>query len=219
LQVLIDFSNPASITTKGVLVKRDADLLGRLSEIAEVSVNFSIGTVDEEVWKLTEPGAPSPQARLDAMQHLVENGINAGVMMAPLLPGISDHEENIAAVAEAAHNHGAQFLGSNVLFLKPGSKEWFMPMLRETYPHLEQAYAKLYRKTYAPEEYTRSVLSIVDRERHRWGLNRRERDPAPKPVRGQLQFSLAEEAPRRRRKATPVATAPQAGQLELALTA
>ena len=150
LQVLVDFGNPCSITTKGVLVRRDVDLLQRLSEVAEVSVNFSIGTVDDEVWQQTEPGAPRPQARLEAMQYLVENGINAGVMMAPLLPGISDHEENIAAVAEAAHDHGARYLGANVLFLKPGSKEWFMPMLRETYPHLEQGYAKLYRKTYAP---------------------------------------------------------------------
>ena len=150
LQVLVDFANPASITTKGVLVRRDVDLLRQLSEVGEVSVNFSVGTVDEEVWKLTEPGAPRPQARLEAMQYLVENGINAGVMMAPLLPGISDHEENIAAVAEAAHDHGAQFLGSNVLFLKPGSREWFMPMLKETYPHLEQGYARLYRKNLRP---------------------------------------------------------------------
>ena len=217
LQVLLHFSNPASITTKGVLVTRDVDLLKQLSEVAEVSVNFSVGTVDDEVWKLTEPGAPRPMARLEAMQHLVENGINAGVMMAPLLPGISDHEENIAAVAEAAHNHGAQFLGSNVLFLKPGSKEWFMPMLKETYPHLEQAYAKMYRKTYAPEEYTKSVLSIVDRERRRWGLDRRHRDPAPKPKRGQLALALAQEPPNRGK--SDRAEKSGQGQLELALTA
>ena len=218
LQVLVEFANPCSITTKGVLVRRDVDVLRELAEIAEVSVNFSIGTTDEEIWKQMEPGAPRPQLRLEAMQDLVENGINAGVMMAPLLPGISDHEENIAAVAEAAHKHGAQFLGSNVLFLKPGSKEWFMPMLRETYPYLEQAYAKLYRKTYAPEEYTKSVLSIVDRERHRWGLHRRERDPAPRPVRGQLQLSLAEE-PRKRRRKLAQTTRAQTEQLQLALTA
>ena len=218
LQVLVDFSNPASITTKGVLVRRDVDLLRQLSEVAEVSVNFSIGSVDEGTWKLMEPGAPRPQSRLEAMQYLVENGINAGVMMAPLLPGISDDEESIAAVAAAAHAHGARFLGSNVLFLKPGSKEWFMPMLKETYPHLEQGYAKLYRKTYAPEEYTKNVLSIVDRERRRWGLDKRERDPAPKPIRGQLEFSLAQNSPGQRRRATTTAQR-QSGQLELALTA
>ena len=92
-----------------------------------------------------------------------------------------------------------------------------MPMLRETYPHLEQAYAKLYRKTYAPEEYTRSVLSVVDRERRRWGLHKRERNPALKPVRGKLELSLAQEPPRRGRPAA--VRTPQSGQLELALTA
>ena len=89
-----------------------------------------------------------------------------------------------------------------------------MPMLRETYPHLEQAYAKMYRKTYAPEEYTKAVLSVVDRERRRWGLDLRHRDPAPKPVRGQLAFSLASEPPRRQKAAKP-----RPGQLELAPTA
>ena len=93
-----------------------------------------------------------------------------------------------------------------------------MPMLKETYPHLEQGYAKLYRKTYAPEEYTKSVLSIVDRERRRWGLHRRERNPASKPARGQLEFSLAEAPPPRRRKPAQ-APQPHAGQMELALTA
>ena len=190
LRVLCDFRNPASITTKGVLVRRDVDVLRELSDVAEVHVNFSIGSVDEDVWKLTEPGTPRPQARLEAMECLVENGISAGVMMAPLLPGISDHEENIDAVAHAARDHGAQFLGANVLFLKPGSKEWFMPMLRETYPHLEQGYAKLYRKTYAPKEYTEAVMRTVDRARDRWGLSHRRRDPAPAPRRGQLEMAL-----------------------------
>ena len=93
-----------------------------------------------------------------------------------------------------------------------------MPMLRETYPHLEQGYAKLYRKTYAPEEYTRNVLSIVDRERRRWGLDRRERNPAPKPVRGQLELRPTNGPAPRRRQPAPVM--PQrSGQLELALTA
>ena len=126
LHVLRDFQNPVSITTKGVLVRRDADILAELSQVADVHVNFSVGTVDEKVWQTMEPGAPRPQARLEAMQYLVENGVCAGVMMAPLLPGITDDEANIQAVAEAAHRHKAKYLGANVLFLKPGSKEWFI---------------------------------------------------------------------------------------------
>ena len=190
IQVLAEFHNPASITTKGVLVRRDVDVLLELAENAEVQVNFSVGSVDERVWKLTEPGAPSPAARLEAMQYLVENGITAGVMMAPLLPGISDGSESIDDVAAAAAEHKAQYLAGNLLFLKPGSKEWFMPMLRETYPRLVPAYNKLYRKTYAPRDYTQRVLEQVDAARLRWGLASR---PAPKTVvaqQKQLQLAL-----------------------------
>ena len=189
LQVLRDFHNPASITTKGVLVRRDVDLLLELSQSAEVRVTFSVGSIDEGVWKLTEPGAPSPLARLEAMQFLVERGVQAGVMMAPLMPGISDSSEGIDAVAAAAAAHKAQYLAGNLLFLKPGSKEWFMPMLRETYPRLVPAYANLYRKTYAPREYTRRVMEAVDGARRRWGLSTR---PAPRSLdRPQQQLELA----------------------------
>ena len=191
LHVLRDFQNPCSITTKGVLVRRDIDILKELRDVAEVHVNFSVGSVDDDVWKLTEPGAPRPMARLEAMQDLVENGISAGVMMAPLLPGISDGEANIEAVAQAAQAHRAQYLGANVLFLKPGSKEWFMPMLRETYPHLEQGYAKLYRKTYAPKEYTKGVLDLVDRARRKWGLTGKRDVVKPAEPRGQLALALS----------------------------
>ena len=85
LQVLVEFRNPASITTKGVLVRRDVDVLRELNRVAEVRVNFSVGSIDDKVWKMTEPGTPRPLARLEAMQYLVENGVPAGVMMAPLL--------------------------------------------------------------------------------------------------------------------------------------
>ena len=189
LQVLTEFSNPASLTTKGVLVRRDLDVLQELNRVADVRINFSVGSMDEQVWQNNEPGAPGPMARMEAMQFLVENGITAGVMMAPLLPGISDSEESINDVAAAAAEHKAQFLGANVLFLKPGSKEWFMPMLRETYPHLTTAYDKMYRKTYAPRDYTDMVLKAVDKARWEWGLPVME---PTKDLRGQQrQLELA----------------------------
>ena len=189
LQVLRDFENPASITTKGVLVRRDLDVLQELGEVAEVQVTFSVGSIDEKVWKLTEPGAPNPMARLETMQFLVENGVHAGVMMAPLLPGISDSAESIDAVAEAAAAHQAQYLGANVLFLKPGSREWFMPMLREAYPRLAPGYNSLYQKTYAPRDYTQRVLRLVDDSRRVWRLATK---PAPRTMRvRQRQLELA----------------------------
>ena len=191
LQVLCEFRTPASITTKGVLVRRDVDVLQELGRVADVRVNFSVGSIDERVWKLTEPGAPSPVARLEAMQFLVENGINAGVMMAPLLPGISDSTESIYDVAEAAAAHGARFIGANVLFLKPGSKEWFMPMLKETYPHLAPGYAKMYAKTYAPRDYTSSVMKVVDQARRSVGLASMEPTKSMHAPQRQLQLALS----------------------------
>ncbi len=191
LQVLCEFQTPASITTKGVLVRRDVDVLRELARVADVRVNFSVGSIDEGVWKLTEPGAPSPLARLEAMQYLVENGVNAGVMMAPLLPGISDSTESIYDVAEAAAAHGARFIGANVLFLKPGSKEWFMPMLKETYPHLAPGYAKMYAKTYAPRDYTSSVMRVVEQARRSVGLASMEPTKSMHAPQRQLQLALS----------------------------
>ena len=195
LQVLLEFHNPVSITTKGVLVKRDVDVLAELSRVADVKVAFSIGCLDEDIWQKMEPGAPKPMARMEAMQYLVENGVQAGVMMAPLLPGISDSAESIDRVVQVAAEHGAQFVSANVLFLKPGSKEWFMPLIREAYPYLSPGYEKLYRHTYAPAEYTKAVLNLVDDSRHKWGLPAKTAPP-PLPAKempgaqGQL-FALA----------------------------
>ena len=170
LQVLAEFQNPVSITTKGVLVRRDVDVLLELYRHAEVQVVFSVGSIDEKVWKQTEPGTPSPLARLEAMQFLVESGVPAGVMLAPLLPGISDSAESINTVVAAAAAHQARFLSANLLFLKPGSREWFMPLIRESYPHLVPGYARLYQRTYPHRDYTREVLKVVDDARCRWEI-------------------------------------------------
>ena len=192
LHVLRDFRNPVSITTKGTLVRRDADILAELSGFADVHVNFSVGTINEKTWKIMEPGTPNPFARLETMQYLVENGVSAGVMMAPLLPGISDDEANIQEVVSAAHSYKAEYLGADVLFLKPGSKEWFMPMLKEAYPHLDSGYNRLYgNRTYAPEQYTKIVLETVDRVRRQWGLPDRAKIQEKMEPRGQLQFAFA----------------------------
>ena len=190
IQVLRECRNPAWITTKGVLVRRDVDVLKELGQVADVRVTFSVGSIDDRVWKLTEPGAPGPMARLEAMQFLVENGVPAGVMMAPLLPGISDSPESIDAVARAAAAHKSQFLAGNLLFLKPGSKEWFMPMLREAYPHLAPGYTRLYRKAYAPREYSNRILDLVKEAGLRWGLPHRPASQATPKGQRQLQMAL-----------------------------
>ena len=171
IKILTEFQNPASINTKGVLVKRDVDVLWDLYQVADVQVVFSVGSVDESVWRTTEPSAPNPMERLEAMQFLVENGIPAGVMMAPLMPGISDSSDSIEAVVEAAAQHKARFISGSMLALKPGTKEWFAPLIRQSYPYLVTGYNKLFGgKTYVPRDYSKQVLDLVESARRKWDL-------------------------------------------------
>ena len=188
LKTLIDFANPVSIVTKSPHVVRDLGLLTRLSQLAPVTVNFSVCTLDEDVWRRIEPETAKPSKRLEAMRRLSEAGVRTGVLLAPIVPGLTDDPASLEAVVRAAAQHGASFLGNNVLHLKPGTKEWFMPFLREAYPHLSERYAKYYRGPYAPESYTRDVLTVVRALKEKWGLTGRE--AAPRADRGQLEFAL-----------------------------
>ena len=130
LRVMRDFANPVSITTKSPHVLRDIDVLEDLSKEADVRVNFSIATLDEDVWKRIEPSTSRPQKRLEAMQKLAERGIRTGVLLAPILPGLTDAPDNLEAVMKAARDHGASYVHDNVLYLRPGTKEWFMQIGR-----------------------------------------------------------------------------------------
>jgi DNA repair photolyase len=174
LRVMRDFANPVSITTKSPHVIRDLDLLEDLSREADVRVNFSISTLDEDTWRRIEPSTAKPQKRLEAMQKLAERGIRVGVLVAPVLPGLTDAPENLEAVVKTAREYGASFVHDNVLYLRPGTKEWFMPFLRESYPHLAERYAKYYRGAYAPQNYTQQVHQVVERLRLKYGLVRSE---------------------------------------------
>ena len=108
-------------------------------------------------------------------------------MLAPVLPGLTDHRDGLRRVVEAACEHGASYVHDNVLYLKPGTKEWFMPFLREAYPHLSERYAKYYRGAYAPESYTTQVHETVKRLRTEFGLDAESR---PTGSAGQLQMAM-----------------------------
>jgi len=187
LKVLRDAANPASIITKSPFIVRDADVLESLSQVAELTVNFSISTLDEDVWKRIEPSTARPQKRLEAMKLLSERGIRCGVLLAPVLPGLTDDPAGLESVVEAARAHGASFVHDNVLYLKPGTKEWFMPFLREAYPHLSERYAKYYRGAYAPKTYTQDVHRTVQELRRKYDLLT-PRYVAPSA--GQLQLAM-----------------------------
>ena len=161
IEALRDARNPFSILTKGTLILRDIDLLLEAREHADVSAAFSIGTLDEQVWRETEPGTPNPRARVDALRQLVEAGIPTGVLVAPILPGISDRPEQLRAVVEAVLDAGASYASPIMLHLRPGVREEFMPWLAEVHPDLVERYERLYRSAYGPKAERESLSRRV----------------------------------------------------------
>jgi DNA repair photolyase len=160
LEVLRDFRNPCSILTKSPLLLRDLDLFQDLVGVG-FSAALSIGTLDEQVWRRSEPGTPHPRARIAAVKALVEAGVPCGVLVAPVLPGISDSPEQLRAVVEAAAAAGASYISPLTLHLRRGVKEQFMPWLEREYPELVAAYRRLYRGANAPEAVQRRVAEQV----------------------------------------------------------
>ena len=150
IEALTDYRNPFSILTKGTLILRDLDLLVEAAKVTDVATAFSIGTLDEDVWRNSEPGTPNPKARMGAVAALNGAGIPCGILMAPVLPGISDHPDQLRAVVEAAIDAGATHVSPILLHLRPGVREEFMPWLAETYPDLVPRYEQMYRTPYGP---------------------------------------------------------------------
>ena len=146
VEVLAAASNPFGLITRGPMIVRDIDVLQEASRRASVSINFSIPTLDEDVWRKTEPGTAHPRQRLRALRQLVDAGIRAGVGMAPILPGLSDHPEQLAEVVRAAREAGATHLWGNVLHLRPGTREHFLEKLAEEWPEELERYERLYRR-------------------------------------------------------------------------
>ena len=172
IAALSEKRNPFSILTKGTLILRDVDLLRAASTHAAVSASFSIGTVDERVWRETEPGTPHPKARLEAVRSLAQAGIPTGVLMAPVLPGLSDGPDQLRAVVEAALEAGATHVSPILLHLRPGVREEFLPWLERHHPELIPRYLELYPRAYAPkperDRLGRRVDAIVRAARRRW---------------------------------------------------
>lgn len=156
VEVLAERANPFSILTKSPLVLRDRRLLADAASRADITVNFSVGTLDTDVWKRSEPGTPHPRQRLEAVRRLRELGITSGVLVAPLLPGLSDSPRQVAEVMRACRDAGADFAAPIRLHLRPGVKEHYMKWLDEEFPDLVGTYRELYRnRSYLPRR-TRS---------------------------------------------------------------
>jgi DNA repair photolyase len=157
LEVLTERANPFSILTKSTLVLRDLELLAEAAKRTDVRVNLSIGTLDDDVWRTTEPGTPKPNQRMRAVEALNTAGIPCGVLIAPVLPGLSDRPDQLEAVATAAVEAGAVSVSTVMLHLRPGVREVFFERLGRTHPGLLPALERRYRG--------RSDLPKADRTR------------------------------------------------------
>jgi len=185
LEALAEAASPFSIITRGPLIVRDVDVLADAARAAEVSVTFSVPTVDEAVWRSTEPGTAPPHQRLRALARLVDAGIRASVGMAPILPGLSDRPELLADVVRAARAAGATGVWSNLLHLNPGTREHFLAALERDWPELLPEYERLY----AHGAYLRAAETAPVRDRVRelareHGIRDRRRvrlEPPPEP--------------------------------------
>jgi len=161
LEALCEFSNPASIVTKGPMIVRDKDVLADLSARATCSVHVSVPCVDEDVWRMLEPGTAHPMQRLRAVRELVDAGIDAGVLMSPIVPGISSKPSLIERTIKAAADHGAKIWGCNVMHLEAGTRDHFMRWLEQEQPHLVDGYRQLYAGKYAPSAYRQEIKKVV----------------------------------------------------------
>jgi DNA repair photolyase len=152
-----------------------ADVLVELSRAARCTVCLSVPTVDEDAWRALEPGTAHPLQRLRAVRTLRDAGVHAGVLMAPVVPGFTTQSSKLDATIKACADHGAAFVGANLLYLKGGTKDHFMGFLRHAYPEMAASYERLYPGAYASAEYVGAVRALIDMLQERYDVNRRER--------------------------------------------
>jgi DNA repair photolyase len=156
--VLAESGTPFSIVTRGPLVVRDLDVLRAAAREVPVSVYVSLPTLDERVWRTTEPGTAPPRSRLEAIKRLAGAGIDVGVGIAPILPGLSDAPEQLHAVVRAARAAGARTTWASVVHLRPGVREHFLEALARDWPeHVERYEALFGTRAYLPASVARAI--------------------------------------------------------------
>jgi DNA repair photolyase len=161
-EALRDARNPCSVLTKSPLLLRDLPLMKELAERTEFAAALSVPTIDEKVWRATEPHTPNPKARLEAVSELTRAGIRTGVLVAPLMPGVNDAPEQLAPILELATEAGADYVTPIALHLRGDVRKLFFDWLREHRPELVPRYKELYRRgAYAPPDERRRLGRLV----------------------------------------------------------
>lgn len=175
--ILLEFTRHAGlelgIVTKSAMVVRDIDLLTEIGRKNRIGVSFTVTTVDPELARILEPRAPRPDLRLEALKKLREAGIQAGVICAPVLPGITDAPKQLEAVVKAAAEARAVHIYANPLFLKPCSAAVFLPFLQEHFPKLVPDYEKRFKdRAFLPAAYRKKISELFSRLRSKYGIIR-----------------------------------------------
>lgn len=180
LAALEEANTPVSVLTKSPLLLRDLDLYERMAKRLPVSVNLSVPTLDEKAWRATEPHTPSPAARLDAVAELRAHGIDSGVLIAPLMPGINDDPEQVQPIVDRAKEAGATFLGGVALHLRDEVRDVFFAWLQSKRPDLLPKYEQLYagNRAYLSSAQRKRVSSVV----RGWGRGRNGREGRENPA-------------------------------------
>jgi DNA repair photolyase len=185
LAALRDAVNPFSILTKGTLILRDVDLLAEAAEVTDVGLAVSVGSADEDLCRVLEPGAPGPLRRLEVCAAFTGRGLPCAVLMGPVVPFLSDSPAQLAATVRQAAQAGASSVTPIVLHLRPGAREWFFGWLTEHHPELVGRYRGLYgRGAYAPKAYQQRVSEQVRELARRYGVGQHGPRPRRASFRG-----------------------------------
>ena len=184
LETLLAGRTPIGLVTKGPMIVRDADVLAELGRHVGCTVYMSVPTVDDEAWNALEPGTAHPLQRLRAVRTLRDAGVNAGVLMAPVVPGFTTQPARLEATVKAIADHGAAFMGANLLYLKGGTKDHFMGFLAKDFPGMVDGYRRLYPGAYAPPAYVTAVRQTIAALQERYEVQRRARRVPSEPESG-----------------------------------
>jgi DNA repair photolyase len=182
IRELAGAGTPFSIVTRGPLVVRDVDVLTDAAREVSVAVYVSLPTLDAEVWRTTEPGTAPPPSRLRAIRTLADAGIEVGVGMAPVLPGLSDRPEQLQAVVRAAREAGARSIWASVVHLRPGVREHFLEALARDWPeHVERYEALFANRAYLPSAVANAITEPARLARASTRSPRRSTPLRPEP--------------------------------------
>jgi DNA repair photolyase len=176
LNVFLKHENPVFIGTKSNLVTRDIDVLSEMAKRNLVRVNFTITTLNEGIRSKIEPRAPSTTKRIDSIKQLADNGVIVDILLMPIFPYLTDNIENLNGIVKEVKEAGARCIIPGVLNLRSSCKRRVFTLMKNEYPELYQKYLNLYKRAYAPRNFTSRIYKAVKAANAKYGVKKLEID-------------------------------------------